>query len=256
MPPSFRDSSHGPNGTLNLNPPMLFPGLPARKARRAKPASRAGCCAPCPRGGTWRARGACASPAHVLKDTLETINLDPPMILPWCLVSWRMGSGLARFAGAGRAAPTRRVAHREGRREGRLGDSGDVLKGTHKTLNALKGTLKTSTHVPKTPLTSHTQPAQPAKRPRPQSGPRPPNLACRTSPAGPCGRADPREDHRWIQVQRPEGHPGDGPKVSLAGHTVRRAYAACQARCAGRTGETRPLGHRWTQDQRPEGAPL
>jgi hypothetical protein len=59
-------------------------------------------------------------------------------------------AGEARCAGGGRAALalTRRVA----RREGRLGDSGDVLRGTLRTLNVLKGTLKTSAHVPKTPL--------------------------------------------------------------------------------------------------------
>jgi hypothetical protein len=54
------------------------------------------------------------------------------------------------------AAPTRGAA----RREGRVGDSGDVLKGTHRTLNVLKGTLRTSSHVPT--LASHAKRAPPA----------------------------------------------------------------------------------------------
>jgi hypothetical protein len=84
------------------------------------------------------------------------------MVLPWCLVARWVGlvRPAARAAGAQRPAPALRVA----RREGRLGDSGDVLRGTHRTFNALKGTLKTSAHVPKTPLTSHTKRAPPAKR--------------------------------------------------------------------------------------------
>ena len=70
-----------------------------------------------------------------------------------------------------------------------MGDSGDVLKGTHRTLNALKGTLKTSGHVPKAPLTSHTKPAPPtsappAKRASPAE-PRPPNRGRRTAAAEP-----------------------------------------------------------------------
>jgi hypothetical protein len=91
------------------------------------------------------------------------------MIFPWFLVSWRAGPGQARCAGGGRAAPApiRRVA----RREGRCGDSGDVLKGTHRTLNALKGTLKTSSHVLKTPLTGRTQRARPARRSQPAARP-------------------------------------------------------------------------------------
>jgi hypothetical protein len=85
-----------------------------------------------------------------MKVPFRTVNLDPPMLLPWFLVSWRVGPGQARCAGGGRAAPalTRRVACREGR----FRDSWDALRGTFKTLNVLKGTLKTSRHVPKTPL--------------------------------------------------------------------------------------------------------
>ena len=148
----------------------------------------------------------------VFRVPLRTLNLDPPMILPRFLVSRRVGPAQARCAGAERAAPgahpagappTLRVAHREGR----LGDSGDVLRGTHRTLNALKGTLKTPSHVPKTPLTSHTQPAPPTKRTLPAK--RAP-LAKRAPPAGPLpagprGRADLREDHRWIQAERLQG---------------------------------------------------
>jgi hypothetical protein len=72
------------------------------------------------------------------------------MLLPRFLVSRRLGPvrPAARAPGAQRPAPTLRVA----RREGRVGDSGDVLRGTLRTLNVLKGTLKTSSHVPKAPL--------------------------------------------------------------------------------------------------------
>jgi len=81
-----------------------------------------------------------------------------------------------------------------------VGDSGDVLKGTHRTFNALKGTLKTASHVPKTPLRGHTQRAQPVKRPRPQCG-----FAREAGFARPALRVGgPREEHRWIEVQRPE----------------------------------------------------
>jgi len=52
-------------------------------------------------------------------------------------------------------------------REGRFRDSCDALRVPFKTLNALKGTLKTPGHVPKPPLARRALRAWPAKRASP-----------------------------------------------------------------------------------------
>jgi len=133
---------------------MIFPGAvrpqgpagEARFARRARSVRWA-------RGGRWargarRARGGQARSARpargvfgtwpdVLRVPFRALSLDPPMILVLVDRGALSGPGQARFADAGRVAPTR--TRRVRRREGRFRDMSGCLKGAPQDAQRPKG---------------------------------------------------------------------------------------------------------------------
>jgi hypothetical protein len=154
---------------------------------------------------------------------------------------------------ASRARPLRRRGPLRGRGalrvacEGRFRDVGGCLEGALQGVERPMGAPQDIAAVPQAPLTAcHPQGGRRALRVRrPRSGP---------DQVPPPRDEELRQDHRWIEAQRPEGHPQDiGPCPESAPHSPaaprgasaarpaaprppsvpRRASAACPAREAG-----------------------
>jgi len=211
-----------------------------------RPAARApGAQRPSPALRVAHREGRLGDSGDVLRGTLRTFNLDPPMILVLVDRGALGGPGQARFAGAGRVAPARTLRVR--RREGRFRDVSGCLKGAPQDAHRPEGHPQDIKPRPQNaPHKPHAarpvRKAAPlkagpsARRARPQGGPCPPDLARRALPAGACGRAGPREKHRWIQVecsQRP-------PFRDMAG--VANAPFAASGHCRGRFAPAREAG--------------
>jgi hypothetical protein len=145
----------------------------------------------------------------VPKGTFGTLSLNPPM-----LFAGACAFGMARRAKpasrAGRAAPS--LAR------GGFGTWPDVLRGPFRTLSVLRGPLETSAHAPKAPLARlrTLRVRAGATRPAPARSARAVGLTRSTQRTA----INQHQDHRWIQVERPEGHLQDMRWTAEAGRDM------------------------------------
>ena len=114
-----------------------------------------------------------------LNAPFQALPLNPPMLFPGVCPPTRPGG----------QSPLRGKPARDAQRaRGGFRTWPDVLRGTHGTFNALRGTLKTSSHVPKTPLAPLSGPSRAGRcAPCPRSGLCPPSLAGGQTPAKSIG---------------------------------------------------------------------